>query len=113
MESSMMKNMVILKNLPSNIIDEAIVILKSNKKVKNLELIEANKKSTKENGINSNKEYVLKEAEIILSDCVKVLENKKEKTLTNKEIMKKYKKLSIYSTCISIALCISLIINLV
>ncbi len=113
MESSIMKNMVVIKNLPSNIVDEAIIILKSNKKVKNLKLIETNKKKAGENNISSSKEYILKEAEIILSDCVKVLENKKEKTLTNKEIMKKYKKLSIYSTCISIALCISLIINLV
>ena len=40
MNVSNMKNMVVLKNLPSNIIDEAIVVLKSNTKVKNLEKIE-------------------------------------------------------------------------
>ena len=34
MEKSQMKNMVILKNLPSNLIEEAIVILKSNKYAK-------------------------------------------------------------------------------
>ena len=36
MESSNLKNMVVLKNIPSNIIDEAIVVLKSNKKAKKL-----------------------------------------------------------------------------
>ena len=34
MEESKLKNMVVLKNLPSNLIEEVIVILKSNKKVK-------------------------------------------------------------------------------
>lgn len=40
METSNMKNMVVLKNLPSNLVEEAIVILKSSKKVKKLEKIE-------------------------------------------------------------------------
>ena len=37
MNQSNLKNMVVLKNLPSNIVEEAIVILKTNKKVKKLE----------------------------------------------------------------------------
>ena len=37
MKQSELKNMVILKNLPSNIVEEAIVILKANKKIKKLE----------------------------------------------------------------------------
>ena len=44
METSNMKNMVVLKNLPSNLVEEAIVILKSSKKVKKLEKIEKNRK---------------------------------------------------------------------
>lgn len=35
-----MKNMVVLRNLPSNIVEEAIVILKPNIKLKNLDLAE-------------------------------------------------------------------------
>ena len=31
MESSKLKNMVVLKNLPSNIVDEAIIVLKKRK----------------------------------------------------------------------------------
>ena len=33
METSKLKNMVVLRNLPSNIVEEAIIILKTNKKV--------------------------------------------------------------------------------
>ena len=44
METSNMKNMVVLKNLPSNLVEEAIVILKSSKKVKKLEKIDKNNK---------------------------------------------------------------------
>ena len=39
METSKLKNMVVLKNLPSNIVDEAIIVLKTNKKVKKLQKI--------------------------------------------------------------------------
>ena len=49
MEASKLKNMVILKNLPSNLVEEAIVILKSSAKVRDLQKIENNKKRKKEN----------------------------------------------------------------
>ena len=39
MDIGQMKNMVVLKNLPSNIVEEAIVVLKPNKKVKNVQYI--------------------------------------------------------------------------
>ena len=34
MNQSGLKNMVVLRNLPSNIVEEAIVVLKANSKVK-------------------------------------------------------------------------------
>ena len=40
MESSDMKNMVVIKNLPSNMVEEAIIIFKENQRVKERELIE-------------------------------------------------------------------------
>ena len=40
METSNLKNMVVLKNLPSNIVDEAIIVLKTNKKAKKLQKID-------------------------------------------------------------------------
>ena len=45
MEASKLKNMVVLKNLPSNIIDEAIIVLKGHQKVKKLQKIEQRKKA--------------------------------------------------------------------
>ena len=49
METSNMKNMVVLKNLPSNLVEEAIIILKSSKKVKKLEKeVELGKITSKE-----------------------------------------------------------------
>ena len=33
MESSDMKNMVVLKNLPSNMVEEAIIIFKENQRI--------------------------------------------------------------------------------
>lgn len=46
MNIGQMKNIVVLRDLPSNIVDEAIVILKNNTKVKKREIIE-NRKSKK------------------------------------------------------------------
>ena len=48
MEASNLKNMVVLKNLPSNIVDEAIIVLKTNKKAKKLQKIEKNNQLDKE-----------------------------------------------------------------
>ena len=36
MKTDIMKNVIILKNLPSNLIDEAIVIVKDKKKIKDI-----------------------------------------------------------------------------
>ena len=44
MKDSNLKNIVVLKNLPSNIVEEAFVVLKSNKYIKELEKIENTKK---------------------------------------------------------------------
>ena len=48
METSNLKNMVVLKNLPSNIVDEAIIVLKANKKTKKLQKIEKNIRKSRE-----------------------------------------------------------------
>ena len=49
MDIENMKNMVVLKNLPSNIVEEAIVIFKPNVKLNNSEVNENNKKVKNEN----------------------------------------------------------------
>ena len=110
MESSDMKNMVVLKNLPSNMIEEAIIIFKETQKVREKELID------KSNNINftekqpKSKEYILKEAEMLVADYInKIEENKK----SEKNIKNKYNNLRKYSIISTALLIISLIINFI
>lgn len=113
MEASRMKNIVVLKNLPSNIVDEAIVILKQNKKIKNLEFVDKSKKITDKVNNSQDKEYILKEAEMVVSDYMDKNQNESKKQILNKYDKVKYKRLKKYSIITTIALWISLIINLI
>lgn len=98
METSNMKNMVVLKNLPSNLVEEAIVILKSSKKVKKLEKIDKNSKFEEVESVRKEKDYILKEAEMLVSSYISKLENKQEQkqyiTIKNS---KKYRRLKSYA----------------
>ena len=107
MNVSSMKNMVILKNLPSNIIDEAIVVLKANTKVKNLEKIENYRVSETNNGKKDEKEYVLKEAEMLVSDYISKIENNKKPT--KKVNVKRLKMWAYISTAVAFLECLLLI----
>lgn len=87
MDIGQMKNIVVLKNLPSNIVDEAIMVLKPNKKVKNIQYIKRSEEKEKvqkpENG------YIVKEAEMLISNYLKEIEeSRKPKKTSNWE--KKY-----------------------
>lgn len=103
MEASRFKNMVIIKNLPSNIVEEAIIVLKANKKIKNLQNIEPNKKIVGNENTIQDKDFILKEAEMLLNSYVSKFENKKNNYINNKSSdLKKLKKYSIYITIFSI-----------
>lgn len=98
MEASKLKNMVILKNLPSNLVEEAIIILKSTAKVRDLQKVENNKKGKKEIIERKGNDYVLKEAEMIVSKYITQIEEEKNKKETNKkQENKKYKRLKNYA----------------
>ena len=83
MNSSKMKNMVILKDLPSNIIEEAYVVLRPGVKFE---------KKTEESQKNIAPNYILNEAESIIDSY---LSDSKKQNLTNQveenTIKKKYK----------------------
>lgn len=98
METSNMKNMVVLKNLPSNLVEEAIVILKSSKKVKKLETIEKSNQPNNKSNEKKQKDYVLKEAEMLVSNYISKIENgqKQKQSITAKN-SKKYRKLKKYA----------------
>lgn len=97
MQEGKLKKMVILKNLPSNLVEEAIVILKSNKDAKRLVKIEEHNKG--ENSLKRivEKDYVLKEAEMLVSDYLSKIETN-NKQFKNRNISnKKYNRLKTYS----------------
>lgn len=114
METSNMKNMVILKNLPSNLVEEAIVILKSSKKVKKLEKIEKKNKIEKIENTKKEKDYILKEAEMLVSSYISKLESnhnqKRYKTMKNN---RKYNRLKNYAYLSSIIIVIQAILLII
>ena len=67
-----MKNMIVLKNLPSNLVEEAIIILKENNKI--------------------HKYHIVKDAEMIIKSYIEKIENNSPKKERNiKRLERKYK----------------------
>ncbi len=97
MESNIMKNIVILKNLPSNLVEEAFIVLKENERIQIQDLTNyenSNKNTNKNYNECKNKEYIIKEAEMLVENYLKDIENRKNEK--NKDIWKlKYEKLKI------------------
>ena len=94
MNQSALKNMVVLKNLPSNIVEEAIIILRANKKIKQNEKIDKNFKVKEESTKSKENNYILKEAEMLISNYIsKIEQRKKEKIEIQNKINNKCKKL--------------------
>ena len=92
MNMSDMKNMIVLKNLPSNLVDEAIIILKGNKKIHEYEMADAKEENSKEENKERNKKdsvkqddknYIIKEAEMLVQSYTKELEEKSPKRQYN------------------------------
>lgn len=111
MQSSDMKNMVVLKNIPSNMVEEAIIIFKETQRVKIPKLLEKNSKEKNLEKQSKSKEYILKEAEMLVSDYIDKLETKSQ--VNNQDIKEKYRKIKYYSIISTILLIISLIINFI
>ena len=113
MESSDMKNMVVLKNLPSNMVEEAIIIFKESQKVKQEEFIDKSNQNSFTEIQPKSKEYILKEAEMLVTDYISKIENKNKLGKTEINIKTKYKNLKKYSIVSTVLLIISLIINFI
>ena len=87
MNISDLKNIVVLKNLPSNIVEEAIVVLKPNKKIHKYQIInaiednESSKKISKKYNENCKEDntYIVKEAEMLVKSYTENLETKRPK----------------------------------
>ena len=115
-DTSNLKNMVVLKNFPSNIIEEAIVVLKQGSKIKNIQKIqnkEMNKKTDKSKKNRKEKEYIIKEAEMLINQYIAKIENQKKEKKQNQKFQNKYiklKKFTIAITTLAIVELISFII---
>ena len=105
-----LKNMLILKDLPSNLIEEAYIVLNPNLKLQN-NAIKENNENKKDNKILS-KDYILEEAKYVLLNYISKLETKKEK-VNVKLLEKKYRKLKKITIATLISFLIYVIITII
>ena len=114
MDTSQMKNIVVLKNIPSNIVEEAIVVLKSNKKAKQLKQIEKQNSGERIEKKDRTREYIVKEAEMVIANYISNIETRKNINSRNmKSITQKYKRLRILTTILSIIILFYIIANII
>lgn len=110
MEASKMKNIIVLKNLPSNIVDEAFVILKQNKKIKAKDYIEKKVPEEKVSSKYGAKEYMVREAEMVISNYLSKMENdKKINSRPIKDLERKYRKLKMLTCMLGMILLFNVI----
>ena len=130
MNNEGLKNIVLLKDLPSNLIEEAIIVLKENKKIHKVQkIIDINNekkrqkndkpnKNKNENNLNNNEilnknidnDYIIKEAYMLLDDYTKRIETETPSWKNNvKKLERKYK----YSVKLNIILSISITLGVI
>lgn len=112
MDTKEMRNTIILRDLPSNMVEEAFIVFKDNVKIHKLQKVEKNKLVEKEEKIKS-KEYMVKEAEMIISDYISKIEQKEyEIGSSNKKLKEKYKRLKALTTFLAMFSLLSLFLIL-
>lgn len=119
MDTSNLKNIVVLKDLPSNLVEEAIVVLKENQKAPKLELIdkEVNKQAKGQNskdGQNKekSKDYIIKEAQMLIADYISKVENKnKKENKSISDLKSKYKRVKNFNYFLMACLLLSFLIQ--
>ena len=107
MEKCKMKNVVVLKNLPSNLIEEAFVIVKSRKVARSLEYIDI--KNGKFVSDSKDDGYIVREAESVLSNYASLIEKKNDKK-SDITWKRKCKKMAIFNIIVSIGFIISIFV---
>lgn len=107
MQNRKLKNTIVLKGIASNVVEEAIVILRPNVKLKQKEFIEKNNRIEKKSATNK---YIVKEAENVILSYLERIESNK---VVDKNIKKlrKYKFLQISNIVLIITMLITIIIK--
>ena len=100
-----MKNIIVLKDLPSNIIDEAIVILKNNK----IKRKDGNE-NMDDDFVNIN---IVEEAQQIIGEYIEKMENTKKEEIHERKILIKYKKLQLVTILLGAMMIISFFISFI
>jgi hypothetical protein len=112
MGNDKLKNMIVLKNLPSNVIEEAIVILKPNIRLKKTDYADKKSKNTLSDKKLSSKEYIVNEAQMVISSYISNIEKpKREKFKQDSKIRSECKKLKIMSIGLFVLLILSFFIK--
>jgi len=99
-----LKNMLILKNLPSNIVDEALIILKPNSKINKEHYLKNGVREIDSKEASESQEqdsYIIKEAEFVITDFIEQLE-KNQNEENNNIIKKKYNILKIITIALGL-----------
>lgn len=119
MNTGSLKNIVILKDLPSNLVEEAIVFLKENQKLRKPELIDVDIKQQKAKSgekrdntkPKNSKDYIVNEAQMLIADYISRIENKnKKEDISYKKLKKKYQFLKKINMALAIGFMISIIL---
>ena len=128
MNSENMKNIIILKNLPSNLIDEAIVVVKNKKESKdiNYKTLMQDGKSRAIQGYMKEEElkkienikkeernYIIKEAEMVVANYIAKIEKQILDEKKVKKIEKLYKKVRILNVMLAIISLICVAIQII
>ena len=123
-----MKNIIILKNLPSNLIDEAIVVVKNKKESKdiNYKTLMQDGKSRAIQGYMKEEElkkienikkeernYIIKEAEMVVANYIAKIEKQILDEKKVKKIEKLYKKVRILNVMLAIISLICVAIQII
>lgn len=110
MNEKEMKNIIVLKEVNSNIVEEAIVILKPRINIKSIKCTEGKNLYEKTNE-NFNKDYILNEAQNVISSYVSKIEEKNSKTYV--KIEKKYKKIKLLNYFLIVLLILNIIFRII
>lgn len=107
MRKSGLKNIVFLKEVNSNIVDEAIIILKPNVKCEEY-VIQGDTRT----GYNEKEnDFVINEAKMVLANYISKLRNDDEKKII--KFSKKLKKMKIINFIMIVALAISIFLRII
>lgn len=111
MKISQMKNIIVLKDLPSNLVDEAIVILKNGSRVKNKEIVEKSSNQSAWQNQEGNSDIALKEAEYIVKNYMQTLEKPKESAPSVRKMKLQYQKLKLCTIFLALTAIVGIIIS--